>query len=514
MTDRTSDITGGAQGPVAVPWLNRPVPARLLLALLAGWLAFDQLLLWQFLGWGGIGALLLGGGITVILMIGVARLATDRLPDPSRGILLGCILIGLVLMMLGGQGRFFYANIDWQVRLAVLNDMATHPWPFVYTARTTPDLLRAPIAMFLMPALAAKAAGAGDIALLIQNGVLAGLLLALGSTLFAAARERRTALIVFLLFSGMDAIGDLILHGGLSDHLDDWADIQYSSTLTLAFWVPQHAIAGWIGALGYMLWREGGVRPGAFLALLPLTALWSPLAFLGAMPFAALAGVRAIVARQVRGPDIALPALASLLCVPGFLYLGAANGEVGIRPVALPAIQWLLFQGLETLPFLIPLLLAGRAVRFGRDTLLLIALWLFAIPFVQIGWSVDFMMRASIPALAMLPVMVAHHLATGGGARVWLLVVLAIGNLTGLSEVRRAFANDPAPQVRCSFFKAWDQNFAGYPKGSYLAPLPQVPELIRPANPARASAREPTRCWEGSWYRPRQLSRAQNGVER
>ncbi|KEZ00330.1 hypothetical protein AI27_06250, partial [Sphingomonas sp. BHC-A] len=184
---------------------------------------------------------------------------TKNSRDITLGTLLTCFLVALGLLVLSGEGRFFYANVDWQVRFAVLRDMGINPWPFVYTARPEPDLLRAPIGMFLLPALVFKLLGprAADIALLAQNTTLVALLLALGSQLFAERRSRLIGLAIFILFSGMDAIGDLLMQGMLTGHMEDWAEIQYSSTITLLFWVPQHAIAGWVGAVGYMLWREG-----------------------------------------------------------------------------------------------------------------------------------------------------------------------------------------------------------------------------------------------------------------
>ena len=310
----------------------------------------------------------------------------------------------------------------------------------------------------------------------------------------------------FLCFSGIDAIGSLLLHGRLGNHLEDWIGIQYSSTVTLAFWVPQHAMAGWIGAIGYLLWRADRLPLAAYLSLLPLTALWSPLGLMGALPFAALAGLRTLTQGKLRAIDIALPALASLLCIPSLLYLGAAaSGDVGIRFQPIPIQQWLLFQTIETLPILVPMLLTSAANRFGRDTLWLAFLWLMAIPFVQIGWSIDFMMRASITALAIVPVMLADLLPAMRGQRPWLIAMLAIGSLTGLAEIRRAVTHPPAPQVRCTFFKAWDQMFGTFPKGSYLAPLPDMPAMIRPIAPARASAEEPARCWDGQWFSPGNL---------
>jgi hypothetical protein len=485
------------------PALQHPLPGSWLIALLVGWLGVDQLLLWRFLDVMPLWAYGLGALLIAALCAAIIRSARS-FAAPTPATWLFCIGIAAVVLLLGGEGRFFYANIDWQVRFAVLRDMSINPWPFVYTARGEPDLLRAPIGMFLIPALAAKALGgrAADIALLVQNSLLIGTLLALGSTLFTTRRAKLTALAVVIGFSGLDALGRILFRGGLSDHLENWAYLQYSSTITQAFWVPQHALAGWIGALAFLLWRAEKLPLGVYLALLPLTALWSPLGLIGAMPFAALAGVRSLRARAIRPPDIALPALTTLLCIPGLLYLSAAGDGVGAKLVAIVPLQWALFELLEMLVYILPLAFLVNLPRFGKDTLAVLTLWLLAIPFLQIGSSTDFMMRGSICALMIVAVMVADALRTASPARPWLLMALAIGAITPLTEIRRALVYPPAPEVRCSFIKAWEGSFWFQPKGTYLAPLERMPSLVRPTSPYRASAAEPDRCWDGPWHHP------------
>ena len=503
--ERAKPFIGVSVAAFPLSWLSASLAPRWIWAFLVAWLGGSQLLLWRFLDIAPLWVYALGGTLLCGLCFFTFKIVKDTGgPHLHVGTLLTCFLIALALLVLSGEGRFFYANADWQVRFAVLRDMGTHPWPFVYTARPAPDLLRAPIGMFLAPALVFKALGprAADIALLLQNTTLVALLLALGSLLFSNRRARLIGLTVFVLFSGMDAIGDLLLQRMLTGHMEDWNGIQYSSTITLLFWVPQHESAGWVGAVGYMLWREGRLPLAPWLALLPLTALWSPLGLLGAMPFVALAGLRTLIARALSLRDFVAPAASLFLCMPSLIYLAAAGDEVGLHFQPIPFLQWLLFQSLETLPYLIPLAIAGCATRFGRESLCLAFAWLMLIPFVQIGWSTDFMMRGSITALTLVAVMVSDHIAQEGAMRRWLVIVIAIGSLTGLAEIRRALVEPPAPEVQCSFFKAWDQTFGAYPKGSYLAPLDKVPPLIRPLDPARAAASEPARCWDGPWNLP------------
>ncbi len=501
----TGMLRGGERSPSAGP-LSLTMPAGWLIAALVAWLSLDQLLLWRFLDVMPLWAYALGGLMVGGLCAGIV-LSMRGVQGPSAGALLLCLGLALLLLVLGGEGRLFYANVDWQVRYAVMRDISVQPWPFVYTARGAPDVLRAPIGMFLLPGAAAKAWGlrAADIALLLQNSLMLTALLGLGSTLFETRRAKLVALAIVIGFSGLDALGRILFRGGLSDHIENWAYLQYSSTITLAFWVPQHAMAGWIGALGYLLWRSGKMPIGAWLALLPLTALWSPLGLMGAMPFAALAGVRVIVTRAMRLPDIALPAAATLLSIPGLLYLGAAPEAVGARFKPLLPLQWGAFELLEVLVYVVPVAFVARRGRFGRDTLALLTTWLLLIPFVQVGWSTDFMMRGSVTALTILAVMVADSVLREQRLRLFLFSVLLIGSVTGIQEARRALSHPPAPQVQCSFFKAWDQSFWFTPKGSYLAPLAEMPALVRPQNPYRANAKEPARCWDGHWYHPNEI---------
>jgi hypothetical protein len=490
-----------------------------LLAFLVAWLGLDQLLLWRFLDVAPLWGYVVGMAVVAGLCITAVRVSPSA-PGPGVRTVAVCFALSLIVLILGGEGRLLYANIDWQVRLAALRDMAVNPWPFVYASPAESDVLRAPVGMFLLPSLAFKALGnrAGDMALLVQNSILLTVVMALASQLFATRRAKLCALLAFLCFSGMDVIGDLVLNGMVGEHLEDWMGLQYSATITQAFWVPQHALAGWIGALGYMLWRTDRLPLCLYLAVLPLTALWSPLGLMGAMPFALLAGVRTIMAGRLGARDILLPALSSLLVVPSLLYMVAAGDAVGLRLQPLPPTQWLTFQAIETLPYLIPLFLARTALRLGRDTLWIIALWLAFIPIVQIGWSIDFMMRASATALALLAVMVADHLAATPDKRVWLIAVLAIGSLTGAKEIRRALVHPPAPEVRCSVAQAWDQSFSDFPKGTYLAPLRDMPAPVRPESPALVPTTPLPRCWDGDWYRPRNTRprelRRQDSVKR
>lgn len=491
--------------------LATPVPLAALAAGLVFWLAADQLLLWCFLGIAAWWALALGGlGVAGLTFAAWSFLGGRRAPPgPSLATLLVCLSVAFVLLLLSGEGRFFYANTDWQVRNAVLGDMGRNRWPFVYAMRGQIELLRAPLGIYLAPALVYQALGerAAAIAMLLQNSVLIGTMLAAASTLFDGARLRRIALLIFIMFSGADLVGILLTWQLSHDHLEFWSiAFQYSSTITLLFWVPNHAVSGWVTALAWLLWRDRRAPVGLLFILAPLSALWSPLALIGTMPFAMHAGLTTLLRRELSWRDVAFPALAVLLAAPTLLYLSAASDAVGLKSFQPPISLYLTFIAIEVLPLVLPMLLAGRSGRIGAVPLAICAVILLALPLMRVNGSVDLMTRGSIPALTILCVAIIDHVTAGPAARfrTWLIVLLCIGSVTGTMEVIRAFRHPAAPAISCSMFKTWDMGnrFAYNPKASYLAPLAKVPPLVRPRNPATALTREPYDCWQGTWYRP------------
>ena len=413
-------------------------------------------------------------------------------------------------MLLGGEGRLFYANIDWQVRDALIADLARSHWPFVYVGHGAPLLLRFPLGMYLLPALAAKLGGqpAADAMLAVQNGAVLGLVLALGSLLGADARRRRLLLVVVLGFGGLDLFGAALLRPDrllpLSSNLESWGPTIFMSNMGSAFWTPHHALAAWIGTVLFLLWRCGQVPLALFLAPLPLVAIWSPLGLMGVMPFAALAGIETLVRRRLRPADLVLPALALALAVLPLRYLGADTTSVGFGVDPIPAPAWLLFEAIEVLPFLGCALLAARTGRLGMSTVAVATTCLLLFPFLTIGESVDFTMRAGAPAIAILSVLCADALADGAGrARAALIVLLILGAATPAHDVLRALAYRPAPPPRCDYWKAWDQSFWYQGKETYLARLPLMPASLRPGHPATVAPLEPAACWSRPWTVPR-----------
>lgn len=497
---------------------DRSVSAQHLVSLLLAALLVANQLLLSFLG---VGAILGSVGLAANAGLLAFMLRAPDVEGPRISLcrLAICIALAAVIFVLAGEGRFTFANIDWQTRDAVLRDMTLYPWPYAYSGRGVVELLRAPLGMYLIPALVGKAGGTtvAEIALLVQNSVLLGIIFALGSLLAETTRARVILLIVVIAFSGMDFVAKLTASPAAAwrwtSHLDQWGMLQFSSHLTQAFWVPQHAIAGWAGAVLFLLWQRGRLPLSAFLVPLPLLALWSPLALMGLMPLAAFAGLKTLVQRRLRRSDILAPAFAAIVVIPALIYLQAASDTVGVRFFLVPPLVWSHFQFLETIPFILGV---GLLAKSGRPKLLLglVTPWLAITPLIQMGTTTDFMMRASIPALAILSVLVAEALTPGSTdyrkdgslSRGLLIAALAIGSLTGIHEIARALANRPAPLTRCDFIQTTISH-AGVevlPKlSTYLAPVSSIPGPLR-TEPVKIVPRSAgVECWERPWKVPR-----------
>ncbi len=490
------------------------VPVAWLAAALLGKMAVDNILLLGFLhiSWNFVFvAILLAAGTIMIL---TAR-SVSSVQSVSVTTIAFCLAIAILLLVLGGEGRLFYANTDWQVRDAVLADMAHNPWPVIYPIGGAAHLLRAPIGMYLLPALVGGSRQIGlDMALLGCNAFVLTLLLALSSSLFPTVRGKTIALTVFIGFSGLDILGTgFVRWFGVPaslDHLERWApNLQYSSTITLIFWVPQHAFAGWTCAILYLLWYKGRLGIGPFAASIPLVALWSPLAIMGAVPFVILAAIRSIVADRITKRDVGLAAIGLAFALPALIYLHADAGQLPSGLNRSPPAAYMLEILLEVAVYAVPLAVMRPGSFVGKDTLLLTIGCLLLMPIYRISTGSDFQMRASIMPLAILALAVAdlviRDFSRDGDARIRrgfaITLALGIGAVTSGFELRRAVTQRAAPTPSCSLIGIWQRQIGlSAPLSTYLARLEALPQPLRPASVREVEiARDPALCWDRPW---------------
>lgn len=391
-----------------------------------------------------------------------------RTRAPLDGRLLGASLAaGLGLCLLGGETHLVFANDDWLIRDAVLHDLVAAPWPVGYRYGGDETLLRAPLGLYLVPALAGKLLGlrAAHAALLGQNALLFGCLFYGFAGIVRPFRRSLAVLAIFILFSGWDVVGTWIAGKPLAfgTHLENWVSaLQFSSHVTQIFWVPNHAASGWVFVGAYLLWQRDGLRAPSLIAVFGLCVFWSPLSMMGALPFL----IRALLARRAAGlralPPLMAAALAGLGLAPVALYLQADAGRVAHGLQTFDAgflLRYALFIGLELGPALVVLRLArtgpprSEPTPLRTDTTLVVGL-LLVVPLYRLG-AIDFVMRASIPALAVLALRTAAAgVALTGSRRAIALAIVAIGAVTPLYEIGRSLTRPAFAISDCDLLAA------------------------------------------------------------
>jgi hypothetical protein len=336
----------------------------------------------------------------------------------------GCLLGGLAWGVgATGTHHLLYAAADWQIRDAVLHDLAAGGWPVAYAIGPATWLLRAPLGYYLPAALAGPAVAPAALWLWTATGL--GLVLAL---LVALARQgglgrRGTVLLclVFVGFGGLDLLPNLWLDAtegaGIASYVgrggEWWArSFQYSGHATLLLWAPNHALPGWLPAL--LLARHGRRAEFAASAGLPLgaAALWAPVAAAGAAVLALVA-----LAGQRGGPRAALAGapnwLALGLVAPGALFLAA--GAARVPHGWLVAEQGAGALGTVALFVAVELAAAWPLLVLARWRLLAAGLVLLGLlPLYVFGPGNEMTMRGGIAPLALLAV--AAGLAVRRGA--------------------------------------------------------------------------------------------------
>lgn len=419
-----------------------------------------------------------------------------------------------------GTHHLLYAAVDWQIRDAVLHDLATGPWPVLYAIGDLAWLLRAPLGYYMPAAAVGRLGGiaAAQAALFLWTALGLFLVLAL---LAALARDvlpgrRSVALVlalVFVSFGGLDLLPNLWLDATEGEGIgaywgrggEWWArEFQFSGHLTLLLWVPNHALPAWLPAL--LLLRHARQPRFAAMAGLPLAAaaIWAPLSALGA---GVLTGAAFLLAGWpvIRGA-LAGPAnwLAVLLVVPAGLFLMAGSSSIP---------HGFLFgiHGWDSLPRLLLFLLlevgaiAAAVLLLARSRLLAVAVGLLAIvPLYVFGPGNEMTMRGGIAALACLAVTGALALlhAAPGWRRALLAALLAIG-AAGQGMEASILVNEPWALSRgCTLPEAaaqsvftdtdWSHYVIPWPDGALAAPLAAL--LAAPAE-RLVDPEAVARCW-------------------
>ncbi|MDB5649460.1 MAG: hypothetical protein JWL62_980 [Hyphomicrobiales bacterium] len=484
------------------------LPLAIILALPL--LAFDA-------GFLNTGPGLASAGLLIAALI-VAMRGVSAAPPIDWRLMAPCLALGLLLILISGAGHFFYQTDDWTIRDGLLADLARQPWPYAYEVDGKLQMLRAPLGLYLAPAAVGKLFGlmAADLAMLAQNGTITGLVLYIFAREAGARRGQMIILAVFVLFAGLDIVptlGQLIRGDTFNPHPDSWSGLEYSAHMTLLFWVPNHALAGWSFAAAYVAWRRGALRLGHLGLFFALALFWSPLAAMGALLLLLFAAVCALRHGPFPWREIPLAALAGLAALPVFLFMTRGAGEVPSGFMS-GSLFYALYGGLLLVDVVPPLVFVWQDIRYAKNAR---ARWEFAIvagamvlfPFYSLGIGNDFARRAIIPLMAVLAIAFAQALLrtleTGFGTqRRWVIPVMVLAALNPAVELMKNVIYPATPFSTCNLLDAWqsgpdrDLPMSAYFSGPAGFAVPAG--LFRPpaGEPVQAQGRH---CW-GDGKRP------------
>ena len=204
-------------------------------------------------------------------------------------------IIAFIWVLLSGIGGFTYQNGDWKKHYALFFDLVNGQWPVVlndFGSTTGKSHLVYYLGYYLAPASIGKIFGWKFMTAFLIPYTAFAVALAFYWLRVLTGHKSFVLIILFTWTSGLDVLGWLIMQGegfpGFQEHIEFWNKVhmQYSSTTSLLFWVPQQALGAWIGiplilnSLKKQNWNLAAVG----IVCLPL---WSPFLCLGLSPFVA-----------------------------------------------------------------------------------------------------------------------------------------------------------------------------------------------------------------------------------
>lgn len=313
-------------------------------------------------------------------------------------------------------------------------------------------------------------------------------------------------LLLFILFSGLDVIGATLLRNGIPNymyydgqsiysplsttHLEWWCDYQYSGITTQLFWVFNQTIPAWIATLLLIQRKDNRYRifilgclllcsPFPLVGLLPFMLYWVVKRQKGLFSFENIVGggitgivsflyLRANSASQMHGTNTAtlsfpvkyIAAAIVLLIMGGILYYFVkfkSQKKLLYLFGAILLVGGLAYSLHAGFDFCVKIGVLGVFILLEAGVYYLLVfkyhkkeplyyitfIWLCICPLLTVGAGQDFCMRASVPALLFLYLMVTDTLIQTAKKHSYIhcaliCVVLLIGTITPVHEIYRS----------------------------------------------------------------------------
>jgi hypothetical protein len=386
-------------------------------------------------------------------------------PEVTRENIEKILLIVSIIFLwvyLSGIGRFVFQNADHISRNTIFETLVNNKWPVVQNTQNdgvnTPKGLIYYIGFWLPAALVGKIFGLKVGYCFQALWAVIGILL---FYYFVCAIKKKVViwpLIIFIFFSGLDIVGFSITNTNLTTltntlHLEWWSSYQFSSFTTQLFWVFNQAIPAWVIIL--LLYVQKNNR--YIVLIFSLSLLTSTLPAVGMIPFV----IYFIFSRKYEvnsKSEKILCWVKEMFCfenvigggfvgIVSFLYLRANTSS---QIVGVDSSNGQLKSSLMLLVIFLILEVGVYALaiyKYQKNNILfyISMVWLCCCPLITVGFGKDFCMRASIPALVILYLMVVDTIQKTSEYKDYITLIsivalLLIGSITSIHEITRTVA--------------------------------------------------------------------------
>lgn len=447
-TSQTNNIK--SKLPIGVSYLFLAIPMYI---FMFGWLKLPLALI-----------------MAVILSFGIYKAWKDA-PEMDVSIISGknspkfliILLLAVLWVYLSGIGGYSYQNYDHMWRNAVLENLVSNDWPVIIT--DTGGYFENPVALIYYFALWLPAACIGKIFGLAAAHIFLYLWCVTGITLFftlISGINKKVSIwliLAFIFFSGLDVIGDFILHNSSgyiwfgNNHIENWAvGFQMSSFTTQLFWVYNQAIPAWI-ITALLLYQKNN---RSIIFIYSFSFMFCTLPAIGLLPIIGCIGIVRII-KTYQGSKtskeniktICTEALSFqnavsgvLIALMSYLFLRSnSTGNSGFRATDMERLtmSYLIFILLEFLIYYFAIYKTQKKEPLFWTTLFT----LLIVPMISFGPHVDFVMRASIPSLVVLFLNIADSIKKNNEsgnkkANIIITMLLIAGSFTAYHEIVRS----------------------------------------------------------------------------
>lgn len=389
------------------------------------------------------------------------KIEINKLID-NKNLVLIILLVSFLWCYFAGLGGFWYQSSDHDCRNAIFRDLINHSWPLYYDTADAamvyyigfwlPAAVFAKIFLFVSPMFSFFI---GNIFLLMYSvfGIFLVFLHVLKATKVNSCFKTIIVLLMMLFFSGMDIAG---MNFNFSWHIEWWAQIaQFSSLSTVLFWVFNQGLPAWLLTL---MFYNNKNKIENFGIISVLCFFCSPLPFMGLSVFLIVYTLKILVnelkKKQIKKYLCNVFSIQNIISVffitPIICLYFVANHSTSANGVINSMTNQYNFVFIAVIIYFfileagIYLLLIYR--QYEKELMFyVIFMSLMLCPFIKVGYAADFSMRASIPALLILFIMIVKFLFNNYNFKKYklryllLCFCLFLGSVTPTIEFVRGF---------------------------------------------------------------------------